>query len=256
MDNTANHRSEKLVQYLDGELSGPEKEILEKQLAEDPGLKGELESLQEAREAVKLYGLQQKVAGIHPQMMRELQPAVRKMSTSRRILRYGIAVAASVVLIAGGIIGYTLVNLSSGKVFASHFHAYELGTVRGEDTLQISPVEKAYREKDYKKTVELYAQSPDVPVKETFLAGMSYLELGDNTKAIDEFKEVLADNEKTKSGLFKDDAEYFLALTYIRNRDYDYALDLMRSIRDNPEHIYHEKITGKLIRQVKMLKWR
>jgi negative regulator of sigma E activity len=69
--------SEKLVQYLDGELSGSEKDDLEKQLVTDRGLQAELESLKLAREAIRSYGLKQQVTGIHQQMMNELQTPVR-----------------------------------------------------------------------------------------------------------------------------------------------------------------------------------
>jgi predicted negative regulator of RcsB-dependent stress response len=248
--------SEKLVQYIDGELSGAEKESIEQQLSTDKSLQGELDDLKATCESIKLYGLQQKVSEIHLQMMKEIQTPVKKINSTRRIIRYSIAVAASVVLIVGSIIGYNFYNLSSNKVFASNYHSYELSTVRDGDSTQVSPVEKAYREKDYSKATQTHSQAGYIAVKETFLAGMSYMELGNNTKAIDELKKVIAYNEAAGNNLFKDEAEYYLALTYIRNKDYDFALDLLRSIKENPEHIYNEKVTGKLIRQVKMLKWR
>jgi tetratricopeptide (TPR) repeat protein len=248
--------SEKLVQYLDGELKSSDKDIMEQQLATDKNLQEELNDLIATREAVKMYGLEQKVSGIHQQMMKEMQAPVKKINSSRRILRYSIAVAASVVLIVGSIIGYNFYNLSSNKVFSSNYHSYDLGSVRDSDTLKISAVELAYRAKDYKKTIELQEQYNSIPLKETFLAGMSYMELANNARAIIAFNRVIAENDSAKTNLFKDEAEYYLALTYIRNKDFDFALDLLRSIKNNPEHIYHEKITGKLIRQVKMLKWR
>lgn len=256
MDNSTQHMSEQLVQYLDGELSGPDKLMIEQQLAADKKLNDELESLKFTREAVKLFGLQQKVSGIHQQMMQEMQTPVKKMTSSRRIFRYSIAVAASLVLIVGSIIGYNFYQLSSGKVFASNFRSYELGTLRDSDSAQESAVEKAYREKDYRKAAGLVSENNSNTIKETFLAGLSYVELGNNTEAIVLFKKVIAQNDSVKTNYFKDDAEYYLALTNIRNKDFDYALDLLRSIKENPNHLYHEKVTGKLIRQVKMLKWR
>jgi tetratricopeptide (TPR) repeat protein len=237
MDNSANNMSEKLVQYLDGELAAPEKEMIDRQLSVDTHLHDELESLTATREAVKMYGLQQKVSAIHGQMMKEME-SPKTINPARRILRYNFY------------------NLSSEKVFASNYHSYELGTVRDADTVKVSPIEMAYRDKDYRKAATLFSGYSDVPIKENFLAAMSYLELGNNPAAIGAFKKVIAGNERAKSNLFKDEAEYYLALTYIRNRDYDFAIDLFRSIKENPEHLYHEKATGKLIRQLKMLKWR
>ena len=65
MDNSTPDMSEKLILYLDGELSDSEKSNLEQQLAADKALQDELESLQSTRQAIKLYGLKQKVASVH-----------------------------------------------------------------------------------------------------------------------------------------------------------------------------------------------
>ena len=256
MDNSTHNMSEKLVQYLDGELYGTEKISLEEKISADQRLQDELDSLKATTEAVKMFGIQQKVSGIHQQMMKEMQTPVKKISSTRRIIRYSIAVAASVVLIVGSMIGYNFYNLSSGHVFASNYRSYELITLRDADITQVTPVEKAYREKDYQKAVGLLSENSSNTVKDIFLAGMSYVELDNNAEAIEAFKKVIAQNDTAKTSLFKDDAEYYLALTHIRNKDFDFALDMLRRIKENPEHLYQEKVTGKLIRQVKMLKWR
>ena len=261
MDDSTHHMSEQLVPYLDGELTGAAREMVEQQLAADKKLRDELESLKITREAVMIYGLQQKVSGIHQQMMPELKTPLKKMNpladgSVRRIIRYSIAVAASAVLIVGSIVGYNFYKLSSGKIFASHYRSYELGTVRDADSLLVSPVEKAYREKNYQKVTGLLSKKSSSTVKETFLAGLSYVELANNWDAIAMFNKVIAQNDSVQTNLFKDDAEYYLALTHIRNKDYDFAIDLLRRIKENPKHLYHEKVTAKLIRQVKLLKWR
>src|SRR3569832_883274 len=146
-----------LVQYLDGELSGPEKQRLEQQLSQDAGLQEQMNSLRSAKEAIRLYGLKQKVSGIHAAMMEELQPGVVKMQTARpgkKFIRYSIAVAASIVLL---IAGYMILNQgkpSSEKIFASNYSRYELVTMRdggGEQT----KVEKAYRAGNYEEVLRI-----------------------------------------------------------------------------------------------------
>ncbi len=254
MDNSTSNMSELLVRYLDGELSGTEKENLEQQLATDNSLQEELESLKTAREAVKQFGLHHTVTGIHREMMKEMQLPVRKMNTTRRIIRYSIAVAASIILAVGGIMVYHIFTLSSNRIFASNYRSYELGTLRDGGTHE-TPVEKAYREKNYKEVVALTEKS-QVAREESFLSAMSYLELNNNTMAIERFKRVLFLNQEDKSGLWKDEAEYYLALTYVRNKDFDLALELLYKMQGNPTHLYNQKITRKLIRQVKLLKWR
>ena len=120
MDNSTSNMAERLVQYLDGELKGADKDVMEQHLASDKNLRDELDSLIATREAVKMYGLQQKVSGIHQQMMQEMKTPAGKINSTRRILRLGIAVAASVVLIVGSIIGYNFYSLSFSPHFLRH----------------------------------------------------------------------------------------------------------------------------------------
>ena len=255
MDNSTPGMSEKLVQYLDGELTGTEKESLVRQLATDKALQDELESLKSTSEAVKLYGLQKKVSGIHQQMMEELQPPVREIKSSKKIIRYSIAVAASLVLIIGSYMAYNFYSLSADKVFASNYQTYQLVTVRDGNTIE-SPAEKAYRENNYAEVIRIHDAGEDHTPKGEFLCGAAALELKENDKAIKCFKEVLDADRQTGQSVLKDEAEYYLSLTYIRNKDYESALVLMNTIQGNPNHLYNERISSKLIRQVRMLKKR
>jgi len=247
--------SEKLVQYLDGELKGTEKQALEQQLAADGSLQAELDSLLGAREAVRSYGLQQQVAAIHEKMMEELHPKTRKKTAAGRIFRYSMALAASVLLLAGAYLAYEFFTLSPDKMFASRYQRYELITVRDGTTVETA-VEKAYRAKQYREIVRMHDTGADTTLRGKFLCGAAALELKDNSKAITCFNEVLEANKRTGETLLNDEAEYYLALSYIRNRDYDLALLLLKKIQEEEDHTYHKVVTGKLIRHLKMLKWR
>lgn len=255
MSNSTHDMSEKLVQYLDGELSGNEKELLEKQLASDVSLADELQRLHTAREAVRLYGLRQKVSSIHGEMIKEIRPGVRTMPKTRRTFRYSIAVAATVVLVLGLFFAYNFFTLSPGKVVASNYQSYELSTLRDTGSSFISPIEQAYREKKYADVVNS-AITESSKTSDLFLKGLAYMELDDHGNAINNLRAVIENNQSASAELFMDEAQYYLALAYIKNKDYDPALDLLKKIRSTPGHIYQQMVTKKLIRQVRMLKWK
>ncbi len=255
MDNSTSDMAEKLVQYLDGELTGAEKENFEQQLSADIILQKQLDSLKSTAAGIQLYGLKNKVSGIHQQMMEEMQSPVRKINPTRKIVRYSMGVAASLILLAGCYIAYNFFTLSPDKVFASRYQPYELVTVRDGNTNE-TPVEKAYLEKNYKEVVRIHDAGEDHTPKGEFLCGAAALEVKDNSKAIKCFNEVLDANKQNPKPVLNDEAEYYLSLGYIRNKDYDYALPLLTKIQDDPNHTYNKKITDKLIRQVKILKRR
>ncbi len=246
--------NELLVQYLDGTLEGAEKAGLEQQLAADAALREQFDSLQLTRESIRYYGLKEKVASIHQQMMEEMKAPVKSIRPARRILRYVASVAASLLLLVGGYLAYTFYNLSSDKVFSANYQRYEIATVRDGGTAE-SATEKAYRAGNYQEVLRLQATGQP-SVKEVFLAGAAALELKDNAKAQAAFNQVLQMNKAAGTTVLNDEAEYYLALALVQGKEYKQALELMHKIKDDTGHTYREKITRKLLRQVRMLKWR
>jgi predicted negative regulator of RcsB-dependent stress response len=252
MDNSTQYE---LMRYLDGELTTSEKIEFEKKLATDEFLHKELDDLLLAKEAVKQYGLKEKVMGIHQQMMKELRTAtpVRPISDARRIIRYTVAVAASVLLIFIVIEGYKFYTLSPEKLYAENYTPYELTTARdGSDTA--SAIEQAFKEKNYSQVINLNRLAV-LSVRDVFLTGMAYLETKDYSRAVRSFQIVISDIKDDKTVL-KDVAEYYLALAYLQDRDYDQAIELMNAIHDNSSHLYKGKFSHKYINRVKRLKWR
>ena len=256
MDNSTQGMSENLVMYLDGELTGQDKADFEKQLEADPGLQEELNRLQQTRSAVKYFGLQQKVAGIHQEMMLELATPVIPISRGRKILRYSMAAAAAVILLVGSWLAYSFFSLSPDKVFASGYHSYELSNMRSGDGNGSTAIEKAFEGKLYDEVLKLYREGAGNGNRDRFLTAVAALEKKNDPLAIRLFKEQLESNRLSSKPVFNDDAEYYLALGYIRNKDFDFALPLLQKIKDDPEHTYNSKVTTRLIRKVKLLKWR
>jgi hypothetical protein len=205
---------------------------------------------------VKSIDLKQQVAGVHNEMMKELNIAtVKTIGRFRRLLRYGLALAACLLLIAGGYLAYLFFSLSPEKLFSKKYLAYELTVQRDTGVREESAMEKAYREKDFAGVIRLNAAS--VPgVKDIFLTGISYLETGDASRAAASFQNALAAIEKNGPAGLKDETEYYMALACLKNRDYDQAIELMVAIHDNPSHAYREKFPRKFIREVKILKWK
>ena len=179
----------------------------------------------------------------------------KRIGKVRQIVRYTVAVAASLLLIFVCIVGFNFYRLSSDKLFAEKYSAYESPTVRIENDSTESKIEKAYREKNYAEVIKLNANSV-LSVKDIFLTAMSFLEANDPSRAISNFQIVIADVKDDKNSALKDATEYYLALAYLKNNDYDQAIELMSKIHDNPSHQYQSNFSRKYISKVKRLKWR
>ena len=178
-----------------------------------------------------------------------------RLNKVRRIVRYSVTVAASVLLIIVCIVGYNFYRLSSDRLFAENYSTYELTITRGENDSTGSKIEKAYREKKYPEVIKLNASSV-LSVKDIFLTAMSFLETNDPSRAISNFQVVIADVKDDKNSALKDATEYYMALAYLKNNDYDQAIELMNTIHDNSSHLYSKKFSRKYINKIKRLKWR
>src|SRR4030095_13488592 len=179
----------------------------------------------------------------------------KKIGKVRRIVRYSVAIAASILLIFVCIEGYNFYRLSPDRLFAENYTVYELTTIRDEIDSTESKIVKVYREKNYAEVINIHKNSV-LSVKDIFLTGMSYLETNELSKAISSYQVVIADVKDDKTSGLKDAAEYYLALAYLKNSDYDQAIELMNTIHDNSSHLYTKKFSRKYINRVKRLKWR
>ena len=253
MDNSTPNYQDLLVRYLDGDLSEQERTTLERRLADDPQLQSELNSLKETREAIKLYGLREKVANIHQQVMRESATPVKQISQARKIIRYAVSIAAAILVIVLGITVFNFYNLSPNKILATNYISYELSTTRDNDTSE-TRIQKAYRDKQYDEVIKAKRQA--INSDDKMLVAMSYFEQKNYAEAIDEYKNVIEGTHPIKDKRLHETAQYYMAIAFIGNKDYDYAIDRLTLIHEDESHLYHERVGNRIIRQVKMLKWR
>jgi predicted negative regulator of RcsB-dependent stress response len=165
-----------------------------------------------------------------------------RINKVRRIVRYTVAIAASLLLIFVCIVVYNVYRLSSERLFAENYSAYQLTSTGGEEDSTASKIEKAYRGKNYAEAIKINKNSA-LSVKDIFLTGMAYLETNDLSKAISSYQVVIADLEGNKTTSLKDTAEYYLALAYLKNNDYDQAIELMNTMRDKSSHQYRSKFS-------------
>jgi tetratricopeptide (TPR) repeat protein len=251
MDKNFTNNEEILVAYLDGTLLAEEKNNVEQQLKADTNFQAQYDSLLLTRESIRQYGLKKQVAGIHQEMMMEMQAPVRNIAGVRKISRIAAAVAAAVLLVFAG---YWFLNsspASAEKVLAANYTTYEMPTTRDNGTA--TEIEKAYRAKDYKGVIQLAEAAQNNTAQAYFLAGVSAIELKNADKAVSHFLSLLELNKKTAQTAYNDEAEYFLSMAYIQQGNYKQAYSLLQKIKNELAHKYNSSVTDKLMSQVDKL---
>lgn len=250
MDNsTHNNSDEQILRYLDAEMGEEEKRVFEEDLKNDSALSEQLMNLKLAREAIIQYGLKNQVASLHREIMDEQKTPVVPIKTNQT-RRWLIGVAATILFAWVSYLAYDYFSLNPERVFASQFVHYELPVLRSEEQKNISELETAYRDKDYNRVVRLCVENTGFTPRENFLCAMAEMELGNYADAIRSFNQIIQYNKTNATRDFQDEAEFNLALAYLKSGEYKRAEDLLKSIHQDDKHVYHRKVSSRLVRQV------
>ena len=252
MDNDKQGSTNNLMRYIDKEMTEDERITFEAELSTDTELSTELNNLEIAKKTVMLYGIKQQIAAIHKEKTALVKQApVIKIPPYRKIIRYSIAAAACILLIFIGINRYILKPSAAG-LFTEQYIPFEASSTRGE-TAAITAIENAYLQKNYKEVINLYKATASATPPQMMMAGTAYLETGNTPAAIEVFQLLITQNKANNSAAYNDDAMNYLALAYLKNKNYDHAIPLMEKINADKENIYSNKFTDAYIGRVKKL---
>ncbi len=249
-ENSAN--TEILIRYLDGELQGEELEILKINLANDQSIREEFENLQLARKAAWRFGLKSKINDIHSDMMLEIKDhGPKRVRVIRMLVQTSLRVAAVLIVLVGLSGLYQYFTTSPEKLFSENYQPYTIRAMRGESNN--STLLEKYR-MGKMDSVILEFNSLNAPKPEEYiLAGIAFLENNQPEKAIKTLKELIQKNTVSQTDYFEDDAEYYLAMSYLKNREPEKALPIFEKIQADPRHPYSSKLSRWFILKVKSL---
>jgi tetratricopeptide (TPR) repeat protein len=155
----------------------------------------------------------------------------------RNIFRNSLRIAAILIVFLGAAAIYKYNAVSSALLYEQNYTSYTLGTVRGNTDKNV--LEEAYKNKDWQTVLALFSQDSEKTAKSYFLAGMAEMELRHFPEAMNLFESVLSDDGKTHGSYFKDEAEYYLAMSCLMNEQPDKGVAMLKKIRKSKDHLYY-----------------
>lgn len=241
------HNDDILVRYLDGELGEHDVARLEARLKTDASLRQKLVDLQVAVQAVKQFGMAEQVSAVHRQMMDELKPGRKrgKSISISRTVRFTLAIAASLLVLFVGIRIYEGTQLTPEKLYSESFIDFNVSATRSANTSLLIH-EKLYQQKDYNTIISLPRDTTSF--KQTLLTGLAYMQTGQPAHAVAQFRLLL-----TKENEYRQDAEFYAALAFLKLEDYKNAVTLTQQIQANPSHLYHNQVSEEFMDKLKKL---
>jgi hypothetical protein len=167
-------------------------------------------------------------------------------------MRITTAVFAVLVLLLFFWKGYVLYQMSPDELFDKMYVPFSTGSNTGTQPPAKYGIEQYYAAGNYVAATLQSKKQLQLTEKEKLLTGLAYLHRQDYSKAI-KWLEPASNNFKSP---YRQQAEFYLALTYLKNEDYDHSIETMEHIAYMPTHPYHNRISKSIISVVKLLKWR
>jgi tetratricopeptide (TPR) repeat protein len=248
-----------LIDHLDKDFAGSNDQVspetaaaTARMISEDEEAAKEWAYLKLAVDAVQEAGLYQQVAAVRQTWESQTEnasdtpiqdhpPAENPSGGVVRNLYRNMMRAAAIILVvlAGGAI-FKYVRLSSSSLYSEYYASYELNTSRG--AAGQDAIEQAFTARNWTEVLTLSADAKTSSNKSEFLAGMADLELKRFDDAIAHFEQIIASNTHSGQDYFEDEAEYYLAMSWLAKRKVNEAMPILEKIRANKSHLYHDKV--------------
>jgi Uncharacterized protein conserved in bacteria len=225
---------EKIIRYLDGEVVGEERQLLEKEIESDSSLQQTLRLIQDVNQTLADEDLMNFVNQLRDVQTETNQSVASERKKKKVIIWRALAAACIVtVLTISAVIYFGNLHPSNDKIFATFYHRYEaeLLTRSGEpsDVSELIKAIQLYDKGDYPEAIQKFESIIKSDASNTaarFFIGASYVELKNYTKAIDNFNYVITRNDTA----FVEHAEWYLSLCYLKTNQTAKANALLHKI--------------------------
>jgi hypothetical protein len=234
-------RNDHLINYLDRTLEEKEMREMEALINSDIETRKQFQFLKLAVDAVEYSAIYDQVASVK-ENFRVIQP-VEVLQTSNnnntaRVFRLSKAVriAAAVLIIVMGVGSYKFFTVNATHVYEQAFIDYTLPTTRGEASS--TDVDQVFRQQNWAGVIATVNRLSLNDNKALFLSGFAHLQLKHFADAEQLFKKVLANNTQTNDDLYRDEAQFYLALSELGSNTSG-AVQLFQQIQADNGHKYH-----------------
>jgi hypothetical protein len=248
----AHINEQQLIDHLDNSLQGKASAEMDRLIAGDQEAAGEWAYLRMAVAAIQDAGLQEQVKSVKREFLAQkfggltaVTVNTEKIKATTRtaavpMFRKAMRIAAMLLVIGGAATIYKYTTTSPTGLYNRYYASYDLNASRSNNTLD--PIEQAYNDKNWMEVVALFNRGAEKNHKSYFLAGMAELEMKRYFGAIEKFKLILAENAQSGNDYFQDEAEYYLALSWLAADQADKAIPILDKIKADKNHLYHATV--------------
>lgn len=227
---------EMIEKYLAGNMSEQDRLAYEKEIDASPELKADIKEAALAKWTIQAYARKEEKAELDA-----LYKANEKEAQVISLLHYKWMTVAAVVAML--LLSYFLfrpsASLQMQDAFASYYELPQAPDIMGPDTEEmLRKADLAYEGHNWSEALRFYTQiEPDSLSafqlsRISLFQGIAHLELGEWEQAKQSFESTPQHPEQ---------ADWFLAMLYLKKEDRELVSGALKKIIDTPEHFYQKR---------------
>lgn len=224
-------------------------------------MSAEIELHYSAARSIHQFNVLQQVQKVHSEYLLAKLPEIPAHSSpgsKGKLVNFGrvkwiLGIAASLLLITSTWFFYQYSTNNAEKLYAELYQPYSLNTSRGlEEPVTHNMVEE-FRNQNYAAVIKTFESLPKTNNREKFLSAYSYLQMEQYNQSITNLIQILAYNRQNNTRIYNDEAEFYLALSYLKNNQPAMATPILEGIRSKPAHTFHERVSKWSITRLRWL---
>jgi tetratricopeptide (TPR) repeat protein len=166
----------------------------------------------------------------------------------RKIYQYGVRIAAVLIILFGLSVFYQYLTATPEKLFNENYQSYNLRETRG---VSANSLEFWYKKGNMDSLIQEFNGLKSPQTEDYFLVGNAFLITHQPAKAIESFLAIDQINKTANTHSYEEDAEYYLALSWLDNKEPGKALPVLEKIHADPGHPYNKKVSAWFLMKVK-----
>ena len=174
--------------------------------------------------------------------------------TVRVNFRFWLSAAAILIVVPALIVMFVYATNSPDRLFASQYQTYRLNVDRTSSPSNKELLATNYQDGKYNEAITQFESLTSKSVSDKVIAAFAYMELNNYKAAIPLFNAVIRNNVVTREKLYQDEAEYYLALSYLKAKQIEQSYQLFSKIYSDTEHTFNGRLNKWFMMRLKWLR--
>lgn len=208
--------------------------------------------------ALQRYRVFEQVQDVHRQFLLPQQDtaAIKKVPSAGVVkpATWMLRIAAILLVCAVCWTAYFYSSTNNVTLYEEIYQPYTINTDRAVPG-EVVPHKMIdyFKEGKYDFVISTFNSLESTGIREKFLAAFAFQQNENFKEAIGLYQSIIDENKLKGKKLYKDEADFYLGLCYLKINNIKDALPIFEAIRQDSNHTYNDRVTKTILTKLKMI---